>query len=600
MHREREKGLLHIRQLAMLITEAPEIGGNIPCYFSGKDTQPREHSIHFLPHTRRRKHAGAGTPGRVVGNPRRAADRVCLANRYVGLACLSAEQRETGACGPTRGAQTAHVDRRGRFRIPLARLAVLLLIVSSTTAYAQTGENILVVANERSPLSLRIAEYYAKKRGVPPSQVLHIRVPVSEEIDRVGYQLLVEAPVATWFGRNAAQDRILYIVLTKDVPLRVAGTGGLDGTGASVDSELTLLYRKMLRTPVPVAGRVPNPYFAQARTLPAINERFTHRRADIYLVTRLDAFSEAEVIRLIDRAAAPASSGKIVLDQRGTGDAGDRWLEQASDALGALGRKGEVLLERTTTVVKNEPNVLGYYSWGSNDPAFKDRRLNLGFVPGSIAATFVSTDGRTFHEPPADWRPGSWDNRASFYAGSSQSLIGDLLREGVTAAAAHVAEPFLDGTIRPQVLFPAYVSGLNVAEAFYSAMPYLSWQTVVIGDPLCAPFRQGALSREDIDKGLDPETELPALFSARRLEADSQRRGAGSRQTAALLLRAESRLARADRTGARAALEQALELTSRRYYFNSMPTILMNLTGWPSFVAGLYCQRLAASTARRS
>jgi uncharacterized protein (TIGR03790 family) len=406
---------------------------------------------------------------------------------------------------------------------------------------------------------VRIAEYYGKKRGVPPSQVLHIRAPVGEEIDRATYQLLIETPVATWLGRNAAQDQILYIVLTKDVPLRVAGTGGLDGTVASVDSELALLYRKMLGQPVSIAGHIPNPYFAQARTPPAAAERFTHRRADIYLVTRLDAFTEGEVIRLIDGAATPAVSGTIVLDQRGTGNVvGDRWLEQASEALAAAHRHGQVLLERTTTVVKNEPNVLGYYSWGSNDPAFRDRRLNLGFVPGSIAATFVSSDGRTFHEPPGDWILGSWQKRASFYAGSPQSLAGDLLREGATAVAAHVAEPFLDGTIRPQVLFPAYMSGLNVAEAFYAAMPYLSWQTVVVGDPLCAPFRQGALPREEIDRGLAPDTELPGFFSARRLETASRRLGGDGSQTASLI-RAESRLSRGDSAGARAALEQVLQ-----------------------------------------
>ena len=35
-----------------------------------------------------------------------------------------------------------------------------------------------------------------------------------------------------------------------------------------------------------------------------------------------------------------------------------------------------------------------------------------------------------------------------------------------------------------------------------------------MGDPLCAPFPRKALQPSDIDKGLDPATELPALFSA--------------------------------------------------------------------------------------
>src|SRR6266545_4919884 len=95
--------------------------------------------------------------------------------------------------------------------------------------------------------------------------------------------------------------------------------------------------------------------------------------------------------------------------------------------------------------------------------------------------------------------------------------MADLLREGVTGAAAHVDEPFLDATIRPEILFPAYASGRNLAEAFYAAMPYLSWQTIIVGDPLCAPFPHAALSREDADPPIDPATELPAHFAARQL-----------------------------------------------------------------------------------
>ena len=75
-----------------------------------------------------------------------------------------------------------------------------------------------------------------------------------------------------------------------------------------------------------------------------------------------------------------------------------------------------------------------------------------------------------------------------------------------------MAEPYLDATIRPNILFPAYVSGFNLAESFYLAMPFLSWQTVVIGDPLCAPFARKALQPSDIDRGLDPTTEMPVHF----------------------------------------------------------------------------------------
>ena len=47
-----------------------------------------------------------------------------------------------------------------------------------------------------------------------------------------------------------------------------------------------------------------------------------------------------------------------------------------------------------------------------------------------------------------------------------------------------MAEPLLGNTIRPDILFPAYLAGFSLAEAYYLAMPSVSWMTVVVGDPL--------------------------------------------------------------------------------------------------------------------
>jgi Tfp pilus assembly protein PilF len=203
-------------------------------------------------------------------------------------------------------------------------------------------------------------------------------------------------------------------------------------------------------------------------------------------------------------------------------------------------------------IARHKP-VLGYYSWGSTDPAVTSRSVDLGFVPGALAGMFVSTDGRTFKEPPAAWTVGSWRDAKKFFEGSPQSLIGDLIRAGVTGVAGHVTEPFLNGSVRPQTLFPAYVAGFNLAEAFYLSMPFLSWQNLVVGDPFCAPFRLSNLQGPEIDPPQDPETELPAFFSAKRLAVLAEY---GIRPTVAkLLLKASARLMHADPAGARTALE---------------------------------------------
>ena len=64
-------------------------------------------------------------------------------------------------------------------------------------------------------------------------------------------------------------------------------------------------------------------------------------------------------------------------------------------------------------------------------------------------------------EPPETWQPGAVDRKA-FFESSPQSLTADLIRDGVTGATGYVAEPFLDGTLRPDILFPAYVAGSNL------------------------------------------------------------------------------------------------------------------------------------------
>ena len=263
-----------------------------------------------------------------------------------------------------------------------------------------------------------------------------------------------------------------------------------------MDSELTLLYRRRTGQQAPVAGFVPNPYYAGNGPIANVKP-FSHESQDIYLVTRLDGFTAQDAIALIDRATTPSRDGRFVLDERAAlvDSGGDRWLRSAAERLREQGLGDRVQLDESTKVLTKEAGVLGYYSWGSNDAAIQIRDFEMQFVPGAIAGMFVSTDGRTFKEPPAAWRPSNDGRRESIFGGSHQSLVGDLIRAGVTGAAGHVDEPFLDATIRPEILFPAYASGRNLAEAYYAAMPYLSWQTLVIGDPLCAPFPHAPAGR---------------------------------------------------------------------------------------------------------
>ena len=455
--------------------------------------------------------------------------------------------------------------RYGLFIVVTVALATLL---GTADVFAQTGENVLVAVNDASSVSHRIGDYYAAKRAVTAANVIALtglEADPNDTLTRSQYQTLIETPIADWFRRHAAHDRILYLVLTKGIPLRIQGTAGPRGTVASVVSELTLLYRKLSGRTVLAEGTVDYPYFLDAAPVDGA-DRFTHAQFDIFLVSRLDGFTVDDVLSMIDRGSSTVLDGRFVLEKKDASPhPGNTWLGEAATRLESNGSASAVKLDATTHVLREEPSVLGYYSWGSSDPGINRRHPGHQFLPGSLAAMYLSSDARTFREPPAEWEIGTWNDQETHFVGSPEWLVGDLIREGVSGAAGHVAEPTAGGTIRPQLLFPAYVSGFNLVASFYLAMPYLSWQTVVVGDPLCAPFSGARLTADLLDPGVDPVTELPRHFSERRLDII---RGT-TRSTLAvlpinpdalkLLLRAEARTAREDDDGVRQALEAATE-----------------------------------------
>ena len=148
----------------------------------------------------------------------------------------------------------------------------------------QSADNVLVVVNDSSADSQRVGDYYARKRTIPADHTIRITTTTDESISRADYTRQIEQPIAKFLTAGGLQDRVLYIVLTKGVPLRVAGSSGRSGTVASVDSELTLLYRKMTGELVAPVGAVSNPYFLGNRSLSEA-QSFTHADHDIFLVT---------------------------------------------------------------------------------------------------------------------------------------------------------------------------------------------------------------------------------------------------------------------------------------------------------------------------
>jgi uncharacterized protein (TIGR03790 family) len=262
---------------------------------------------------------------------------------------------------------------------------LLMLGAIPRASFAQSPDNVLVVVNSNSTDSTEIGEYYAKARGIPRNQIARISAATADVVTRAGYELTIEQPIAAWLAKHLLQDKVLFIVLTKGVPLRIEGTIGRDGTSASVDSELTLLYQRMTGQTVTVIGRRDNPYYLGDRSL-ELAFPFSRTRHEMYLVSRLDGFNVADVKALVDRSVKPSTAGRVLLDQRFGADdrSGDQWLSEAADRLGSVGQSARVLIDATRAPLTTADPVIGYFSWGSNDAAHLKRGTGLKFSPGAI------------------------------------------------------------------------------------------------------------------------------------------------------------------------------------------------------------------------
>lgn len=351
-----------------------------------------------------------------------------------------------------------------------------LLLIASAAAIAQTPAEVLVVVNHRSVTSREIGEYYVRKRGIPLANLCPIDTSPGEIVSRSVYDKEIEAPIGEFLRKRKLQEKILYIVLTSGVPLRIPGPGGeFRSETSSVDSELTLLYARLHGAAIPLPGPVNNPFFGQRNT------PFKHPLFQMYMVTRLDGYTMADMKALVDRGLEARNRGKFVIDLRADNETpGNEWLRTAALLL----PKDRVIVDQSAAVLSGIDDVIGYASWGSNDRDHKHRFLHFRWLPGAIATEFVSTDARTFRQPPDKWKIGTWADKASWYAGAPQTLTADYIHEGATGASGQVDEPYLSFCPRPEFVLPAYYSGRTLAESFYMGIPGLSWMNVVIGDPL--------------------------------------------------------------------------------------------------------------------
>jgi uncharacterized protein (TIGR03790 family) len=366
-------------------------------------------------------------------------------------------------------------------------------------------------------------------------------------LNQTDFVAKVRDPIRNYLSAGGAPqpEDIIAIVLIRPFPHRVLDTDNPlvgdypssaeaemlagDATYASVDAELVLLWQNLTSGEAggtmdsKADNMIDNPYHQSATAIDTFSRAWITSAktfvnlgnvawglsgagknrltpGDIYLVCRIDGTTQTDALATIERARNPRvdrSSVRIILDEYDVvlaGDdldddplftSGDPFLagddyEEARNLLMAAG--WDVRYDDTFNFISaaEEPTpLIAYASYGENhdyggfgeDPPGTATYVDgFTFVPGAIFNTIESYNGRAL-------------NGLGTMYGLEQAA--DFITAGGTFAVGMVFEPFSFAIPDNEFLF---VNMLNLrmrwAEAAYASLPALSWQHVVLGDPL--------------------------------------------------------------------------------------------------------------------
>ena len=400
------------------------------------------------------------------------------------------------------------------------RIVALVLLVSTVgggrDAQALNADEILVVANSNVAESIEIADYYMNKRAIPPSRLLSVALTIKETMSRNEYDEVLKKEVLKALEKQSSLPRIAAIVLIHGVPLKIeppelsreenelllryqrkretltdnAGENPakfealqkdllqsinklLKGDQkAAVDSELALVKKRQYD----LQGWIKNPYFLGFQGLPA-----EIKKDDVVLVCRLDGYDAATVYRIIDDTLQGEKEGL-----RGTAYFDARWPRpEGTDPPGgyqrydlSLHRAADAVKVKMRTIIDEREELFslnccpevalycGWYSLGRYIDSFAWRK-------GSIGYHLASAECSTLRER------------------ESTLWCSKILEKGAAATIGPVFEPYIQGFPLPELFFSLLIEGnMSLGESYLLSLPYLSWQMVLVGDPLYQPFLQ--------------------------------------------------------------------------------------------------------------
>ncbi len=260
-------------------------------------------------------------------------------------------------------------------------------------------------------------------------------------------------------------------------------------------------------------------YWGNATTL-NINNAERTTAGDMYLVCRLDGTSVADVQGIIDRARAISlntATTALILDESGSNGVADANPNAEFDNQGDANTRAGDDYEQTRDLALSDGRFATAninYNAASGAAAFIVGP-RVAFNPPYILVstpiallthyggnhngrptTVGGEDARTWYEESFNCADGAIFNTMESYNGRAfggltghpsipQGQAADFLRTGGTFAACNVWEPFAHTVPDSRYFVTQFLlGGMTWGEAAYAALPAISWQQMVVGDPL--------------------------------------------------------------------------------------------------------------------
>lgn len=383
---------------------------------------------------------------------------------------------------------------------------LLAFLLTGTLLKAENhfpADSIIILYNSDVPESKELAAYYAKQRNIPETQLVGLPMPDKGEIVRQEYQTLIEEPLREIFIQKnwwqlaptqegfkvAVNNKIRLIVTVRGVPYKIKPSGApptgdkqnklMKSNEAAVDSELAALGI----IGAPIDGPLSNKYFKST-------ERFSDAKLPfIMMAGRIDGPSYQLSKRLIDDAIETEKSGlwgMCYLDYAHKGSSykmGDDWIENIEKENWHNGIPTTVDHNKQTYLT-NYPmrDVSLYYGWYTTNANGAFLNPDFQLKKGSIAVHIHSFSASNMRNAKSNW-------------------VGPLVNKGAAGVLGNVYEPYLALSHHLDIFHDRLLKGHTLVEACYASSPALSWQGIVIGDPLYTPFKHldgsGVIKEED-------------------------------------------------------------------------------------------------------